>query len=99
LQRRVRETEQGKKDKLMSQRFQGLCLVNTEGWAHMDVFDDFPPPIRQRLRDSPFNLCAACIAGEGGDELEKLLPAIETMEATVRMLDVIQERRQKHGGE
>jgi hypothetical protein len=65
----------------------------------MDVFDMLPPPIRQRLRDSPFNLCAACIAVVGVDGLERLLPAIETMEAMVRQLDAIQERRQQHGCE
>jgi hypothetical protein len=79
--------------------FQGLCLINDEGWKHMDVFDMLPLNIRQRLRESPFNLCAACIAVECMDDLERLLPAIETMEATVRMLDVIQERTQQHGRE
>jgi hypothetical protein len=66
----------------------------------MDLFDAFPPDIRQRLRDSPFNLCAACVRNDGlSDSEELLLQAIETMEATVRMLDVIQERRQQHGRE
>jgi hypothetical protein len=79
------------------ERFQGLCLIKDEGWKYMDLFDDLSPDIRQRLRDSPFNLCAACIVSEGSDD--RLLPAIEMMEAAVRMLDAIQERKQKHGGE
>jgi hypothetical protein len=66
----------------------------------MELFDDFPPPIRQRLRDSPFNLCAACVHDDGlSDSEESLLHVIETMEATVRMLDAIKERRQQHGRE
>jgi hypothetical protein len=83
------------------QRFQGLCLVSDEGWKFMcDNFDDFPPKIRQRLRNSPFNLCAACVYNDGlSDSEESLLHAIETMEATVRMLDAIKERKQQHGRE
>jgi hypothetical protein len=66
----------------------------------MDLFDEFPPDIRQRLCNSPFNLCAACVYNDGlSDSEESLLRAIETMEDTVRMLDAIKERRQQHGRE
>jgi hypothetical protein len=32
-------------------------MKDTAGWS----FDDLPPRIRQRLRQSSFNLCAACL--------------------------------------
>jgi hypothetical protein len=73
----------------LMQRFQGLCFVSTEGWEHMDLFDQFPPEIRQRLRDSPFNLCAACVAdaglADGGNfDADLLMQAIENIEAYLR---------------
>ncbi len=41
---------------------QVACLVNTrDGWQYMDCYDDFPRPIRERLSNSPYNLCAACV--------------------------------------
>jgi len=43
------------------QRFQGLCLEAEEGWKHMSSYDKMPPDIRKRLRESPFNLCPACV--------------------------------------
>lgn len=45
-------------------KFQGLCLVNDEGYLYMHVHDDFPPDVRLRLQSSDFNLCAACISGQ-----------------------------------
>lgn len=45
----------------MSRRFQGLCLEASEGHLHMPHFDAMPESVRQRLRDSRYNLCAACI--------------------------------------
>jgi hypothetical protein len=53
----------------------------------MDTFDDFPPAIRQRLRDSPYNLCAECILEVAGFSSNELLHAIEAMEAAIRMFD------------
>jgi hypothetical protein len=50
----------------------------------MDTFDDFPPAIRQRLRDSPYNLCAECILEVAGFSSNELLHAIEAMEAAIR---------------
>lgn len=44
-----------------SDRFQGLCLLSSQGRLYMRDFDRLPPDIRQRLRESPFNLCTACV--------------------------------------
>jgi hypothetical protein len=38
------------------------CWIASEGHLWMrDYFDRLPPRIRQRLRQSPFNLCPACL--------------------------------------
>jgi hypothetical protein len=59
-----------------------------------DNFDIFPVAVRRRLRDSPFNLCPACLevffvpkvlAQHPGYSREKaLLMAIEVMELLAR---------------
>jgi hypothetical protein len=43
-------------------RFQGLCIVNEEGWKCMKSYDFMSTKVKQRLQDSPFNICVACIA-------------------------------------
>ena len=41
---------------------QTRCRISNEGHRWMvGWFDDLPAEIRQRLRSSPFNLCAACL--------------------------------------
>lgn len=42
-------------------KFQGVCLVATEGHRWMSYYDKFPPDVRKRLQSSTFNLCAACV--------------------------------------
>lgn len=68
----------------MRQRFQGKCFQSLEGWRFMEIFDQFPRAVRERLRASPFNLCAACVEGVrdrlGGDWFQ----AIEVMEDGIR---------------
>jgi len=48
----------------MEKRFQGVCLISSQGRFHMHNYDDFPEPIRNRLQHSPFNICAACVSDE-----------------------------------
>lgn len=46
-------------------RFQGLCLINNYGYKYMcSEYDRLPEPVRDRLKSSSYNLCAACIASE-----------------------------------
>jgi hypothetical protein len=42
-------------------RFQGRCFVNGEGYNFMDVYDGMPRWLRNRLAYSPFNLCSFCV--------------------------------------
>lgn len=72
------------------QRFQGLCLQSTEGSRWMNLhFDALPPAVRERLRESPFNLCPACVAdiaygtGMSGSAKERMMKAIDIMEEQV----------------
>ncbi len=70
------------------------CWTADEGHVWLHVFDTLPPPVRQRLRSSPFNLCPACLVCFFEPQVRKkqpglsreraLLAAIELMEAEVR---------------
>jgi hypothetical protein len=70
------------------------CLTNDEGHVWIRNYDELPPAVRQRLRESPYNLCAACLEAfvlpevhrrhPGYTRLKALLSAIELMEAEVR---------------
>jgi hypothetical protein len=37
------------------------CLINDEGHVWISSYDRLPATVRKRLRDGPFNLCAACL--------------------------------------
>jgi hypothetical protein len=74
---------------------QTYCLHATGGHLWMrDFFDTLPATVRQRLRSSPFNLCAWCLEIEVLPEVQRkrrglsrekaLFAAIEVMEAAVR---------------
>ena len=41
------------------------CLIASEGHMWMTTFfDRLPRPVRKRLTESPFNICAACLTEE-----------------------------------
>ena len=74
---------------------QTKCWIATAGHLWMEhFFDDLPVAVRRRLRNSPFNLCPACLVTEfmpkvrtkhpGYSHERALLVAIETMEAELR---------------
>ena len=47
----------------MSKIVQGLCLqsLNGEGAEYMHFYDNFPRIVRDRLKQSDINICAACL--------------------------------------
>jgi hypothetical protein len=72
---------------------QTFCLIATGGHMWMrHYFDALPPAVRRRLRDSPFNLCPACLVTEFLSKVRSrhssreraLLAAIEMMEMQLR---------------
>jgi hypothetical protein len=74
---------------------QTFCLIATGGHLWMrGYFDCLPLSVRQRLRDSSFNLCAACLVTEVMPTVRRQHPswsrerllraAIEVMETKVR---------------
>jgi hypothetical protein len=76
---------------------QTYCLHATGGHLWMkDYFDVLPRVVRQRLRNSPFNLCAWCLEIEVLPEVRRqhpnwsreklLLAAVEMMEVQVRQV-------------
>jgi hypothetical protein len=71
------------------QRFQGLCLWSDEGRAHMDCFDEMPEQAREAVRNSPFNICAACLLDktrelDGDDDNLLYIQALHNMEELIR---------------
>lgn len=41
---------------------QSICLMAIDGWEFMEsAFDELPHAVRIRLRNSPYNLCTACV--------------------------------------
>jgi hypothetical protein len=72
---------------------QTKCWIATGGHIWMrGYFDTLPLSVRRRLRDSPFNLCAACLVTEflpltrrrHHSRTQALLAAVEVMEQEVR---------------
>ncbi len=52
----------GRSDRLGDDVNQTKCWIATEGHIWMvDYFDTLAPAVRQRLRQSPFNICPACL--------------------------------------
>ena len=58
------------------------CLIGLSGHLHMGVYDELPDKVRERLRTSPFNLCAACV-NEGRSDYMR---TIERMEKELRRI-------------
>lgn len=71
------------------QRFQGTCLQSTEGFYWMNTFDALYPEVRERLRNSPFNICTVCVAGMAYKIGGKKSVKIKFMEAITRMEEMI----------
>jgi hypothetical protein len=74
---------------------QTFCLIATGGHLWMrGYFDILPASVRRRLRESPHNLCPACLVTEVLPEVQArhpgyprekaLLAAIEAMESRCR---------------
>jgi hypothetical protein len=70
------------------------CLTGDEGHVWIKSYDALPSVVRKRLRNSPFNLCAACLVMFVLPKVQKrhpsyadeqaLFTAIEMMEVEVR---------------
>jgi hypothetical protein len=61
------------------------CLVSAEdGWSYMEQFDRMPPATRERLRQSPYNLCAECLFYEAFARDGDYHAAIDEMERQIR---------------
>lgn len=71
------------------QRFQGKCLQSKEGRIFMDIYDECPSEVKNRLMNSPYNLCVACVrdiaygTGMSGSPKERMMKAIDIMEEQV----------------
>ena len=59
------------------QRFQGKCFVALEGKDFMYVYDNMPTSVRERLKNSPFNICPACVMTEFDGNYSEAIDKIE----------------------
>src|SRR5262245_60626441 len=77
---------------------QTFCLIATGGHLWMrGYFDILPSSVRRRLRESPHNLCPACLVTEvlpkvqarhpGLSSEKALMAAVEAMELQVRTVN------------
>lgn len=79
-------------------KFQGLCLQNLTGSLWMKGHhDSLPKLVRERLANSPFNICAACVIDEANHRayrkraspiLQDYLGVIEEFEEQIRQEQV-----------
>jgi hypothetical protein len=68
------------------------CWTGDQGCRWIHYYDQLPPAVRRRLRQSPFNLCPACLVCTFLPEVrtprltreKALLAGIEIMESAVR---------------
>ena len=51
---------------------QTVCLLSTEGWLWMKLYDSFSEEMRKRVRESPYNLCCACLVQDFRGDIDKL---------------------------
>jgi len=64
---------------------QDICWESTEGRKWMTYyFDKWPPEVRERLRNSPYNICAACIDNRLIDTDNDYFQAIKYLEDKIR---------------
>jgi hypothetical protein len=61
------------------------CLTADEGHVWMPSYDRLPPAVRRRLAQSPFNICAACMAIEARRAASK--PTVEVYFAVIEAIE------------
>jgi hypothetical protein len=54
---RILKARAGKAD----DREQVVCLTGDAGHEWIHCYDSLPPTVRRRLRNSPYDICAACL--------------------------------------
>ena len=57
---------------MITNKYQGICFVNSEGWKNMEAYDELEPHLRHRLANSPFNLCPACVGMYGHESISEM---------------------------
>jgi ferredoxin len=64
------------------------CLIKAEGAGkdYISVTDNWPKEARDRIKNSKWNLCAACVAGAAAysEDAADLILAIENIERQIK---------------
>jgi hypothetical protein len=66
------------------------CRLNDEGHVWISYFDDLPRTVRQRLRETPFNLCPACLVTEYVPEVIRRHPQCSHLKALFAAIEVME---------
>jgi hypothetical protein len=79
---------------MKSKTFEGRqvkCLIADEGHVWIHYYDELPLPVRQRLANSRFNICPACMVMEALKRVRRGQPTIamycEVIDEIERQLD------------
>lgn len=67
--------------------FQGKCLVSTNGYQWMGIYDKMPPQIRARLQSSSYNLCPACVQGAFYDDADCRSPELARWNMAIDIIE------------
>jgi hypothetical protein len=71
---------------------QVYCLTADDGRVWIHVFDTLPVAVRRRLRNSPFNLCAACLVTFVLPEVRSNHPKLSREKALFAAIGVMEAR-------
>jgi hypothetical protein len=70
---------------------QTKCYTGNHGWEYMeDCYDTFPPAVRRRLRNSPYNLCAGCLEAFFYPKVQRAHPRWTDEQAYLRAIAVME---------
>jgi hypothetical protein len=67
------------------------CLVADEGHLWIHYLDDLHPAVRQRLAESPFNICPACLVIFEVPKVAKRLKKAPTVGLFCAVIDQIEQ--------
>jgi len=59
------------------------CFEAVDGWGTILSYDAMPSPVRERLRNSPFNLCATCVCDGAWKRSDRNLPTLNAYMSTI----------------
>jgi hypothetical protein len=86
----------------MAEINQTKCWIATHGWEWMeDYYDTLPATARRRLRDSPYNLCPACLLTKFAPKVSARYPKYsheKVLLLSIEVMELLARRAQEKAG-